>query len=333
MTICVSVVGATTWGLTLAQLFADAGCRVTLLARTATEADTVRRHRTEPRRTTAVHLPDDVAITSEPADALLKAAIAVIAVPSQAMRHNLRHIAGVLPDDCVLVSAAKGLEMGSLLRMSEVIASECPRHLWTCALSGPNLAGEIARGLPATSVVGGPEAAANAVQAALSSSRFRVYTNLDITGVELGGALKNVIALAAGIGDGLGTGDNAKAALITRGLAEITRLGVALGANPLTFAGLSGLGDVVATCASPLSRNRRVGEELGRGRPLAEILDQLGHVAEGVTTTAAAKALAERHGVEMPIVMGMDRVLRGEITPAEGTRLLMERQPRGEFEF
>jgi len=332
MTACVTVVGVTTWGLTLAQLCAHAGCAVTLLARGEDEAERLRHRRTEARRIPAVRLAADVSIVAATDHALSEAEIAILAVPSQTMRANSRRVSETLPRGCVVVSAAKGLETSSLYRMTEVIAEECPRLGQPCALSGPNLAEEIARGLPATSVVAGPEEATRLVQSALSSSRFRIYTSVDITGVELGGALKNVVALAAGICDGLGAGDNAKAALITRGLAEITRLGVALGANPLTFAGLSGLGDVVATCASPLSRNRRVGEELGRGRPLAQILHQLGHIAEGVTTTAAARDLAARHAVDMPIVTAMDQVLRGEITPAEAARLLMERQPRGELD-
>jgi glycerol-3-phosphate dehydrogenase (NAD(P)+) len=253
-------------------------------------------------------------------------------VPAQSLRANAARLAACLPDGSIVVSAAKGIELESGRRMTEVLAETLPGSPALCALSGPNLADEIAHGLPATTVVAGPPEAARRVQRALTSPGFRVYTHDDVTGVELGGALKNVVALAAGIGDGLGYGDNAKAALITRGLAEITRLGVALGANPLTFAGLSGLGDVIATCASPLSRNRRVGEELGRGRALAEILADLHHVAEGVPTTTAACALAERHGVELPIAGGMAAVLSGELTPAEGARRLMQREPRGELD-
>jgi glycerol-3-phosphate dehydrogenase (NAD(P)+) len=196
--------------------------------------------------------------------------------------------------------------------MTEVLTSVLPGCGAYCAVSGQS-GRWIVPGLPATTVVAGPSRACVRAQRALASPRSRLYTHDDIVGVELGGALKNIIALAAGIADGLESGDNAKAALITRGLAEITRLGVALGASPMTFAGLSGLGDVIATCASRLSRNHRVGEELGRGRPLAEILAGLGHVAEGVTTTRAARALAERHGVEMPITTSIDRILRGEI--------------------
>lgn len=329
MTERVCVVGVTAWGLTLAQLFAQAGNLVTLLARDEGEAATVRQHRTEPRRTTAVCLPESVEIT---ADVVRYAdtRIIVLVAPAQRMRENARRLPSHLSPHVIVVSAAKGVELDSGRRMSEVLREELTAETPLCALSGPNLADEIARGLPASAVVAGPHAAATVVQRALGSPRFRVYTSDDVIGVELGGALKNIIALAAGVADGLGSGDNAKAALITRGLAEITRLGVAMGANPLTFAGLSGLGDIIATCASPLSRNRRVGEELARGRPLPDILAHLGHVAEGVPTTEAAHTLASRMGVEMPIVAGMRAVLRGEITAAEGARLLLEREMRAE---
>jgi glycerol-3-phosphate dehydrogenase (NAD(P)+) len=327
----ITVLGVTAWGLTLAQLCAHAGATVCVLARAEDEAELVRVRRTDPRRIAEVRLPPSVRITAAPQEALAGATVLVVAVPSQSVRVNARRVADAVPADCIVASAAKGIEIESGLRMTEVLAQEMPAGLPLCAFSGPNLAGEIARGLPAATVVAGPNASATRVQRALSSSRFRVYVHDDVTGVELGGALKNIIGLAAGICDGLGYGDNAKAGVITRGLAEITRLGVALGANPLTFAGLSGLGDVVATCASPLSRNRHVGEELGRGRALAEVLAALGHVAEGVPTTAAACGLARRLGVEMPITEAMDRLLRGEITPLEGVRLLMEREPRSEL--
>jgi glycerol-3-phosphate dehydrogenase (NAD(P)+) len=328
----VAVVGVTAWGLTLAQLFAHAGSAVSLLARDEAEAETVRHRRTEPRRIAAVHLPPQVSVCAVPEEALNGAEAVVLAVPSQTIRANVERIAAAAPREAALVSAAKGIELSSGLRMTEVIAQVLPEHGPACALSGPNLAEEIARGLPAATVVAGPAGASELVQGALGSPRFRVYTHDDVIGVELGGALKNVIALAAGVSDGMGAGDNAKASLITRGLAEITRLGVALGANPLTFAGLSGLGDVIATCASPLSRNRRVGEELGRGRALADVLAELNHVAEGVATTAAACELADRLGVELPIAAGMNRVLKGEISAVEGARALMEREPRGELD-
>jgi glycerol-3-phosphate dehydrogenase (NAD(P)+) len=276
----ITVVGVTAWGLTLAQLAAHCGGHVRLLARDEDEAGIVRRRRTHPARTTEVCLPATVEPTANVDDALAHAGLVILAVPAQAMRPTLDRIAPSLPHGCVLVSAAKGLEIATGLRMTEVLAAACPGHP-VVALSGPNLAGEIARG--------------------------------------------------AGINDGLGYGDNAKAAFITRGLAEITRLGVALGANPLTFAGLSGLGDLVATCASTLSRNRRVGEELGRGRKLEDVLATLGHVAEGVPTTEAAYRLARRHGVEMPIVEVTHRVLFDGLPAVEAARVLMGREPRAEL--
>jgi glycerol-3-phosphate dehydrogenase (NAD(P)+) len=327
----VCVVGVTAWGLTLADLFARAGSPVTLLTRDAAECDLVRQRRTDPARIAAVHLPAGVAVTEQPAVALAGATVVVLAVPAQRLRANVARVAPHLPPGCAIVSAAKGIEQSSGLRMTELIGLGLPPGGAACALSGPNLAEEIARGLPATCVIAGPPRAAARVQATLNSPRFRVYTHDDVVGVELGGALKNVIALAAGVNDGLGYGENAKAALLTRCLAEMIRLGTALGASPLTFAGLSGLGDLIATCAGSLSRNHRVGFALGRGATLAEALAGLGHVAEGVPTTEAALTLAAQHGVELPITAGMARVLRGEISAAEGARLLLEREPRGEF--
>jgi glycerol-3-phosphate dehydrogenase (NAD(P)+) len=328
----VAMIGVTAWGLTLSHLFADAGSDVTVLARTDAEAARVRRERTDRRRIPDLCLPPSVHVTAHPAAALNPCSIAVFANPAQAMRANAARVAADLPASAVVVSAAKGIELQTGERMTEVLAQSLGGDRSFCALSGPNLAGEIVRGLPATCVVAGPIEAASEVQRALASSRFRVYTHDDIIGVELGGALKNIVALAAGICDGLGYGDNAKAALITRGLAEITRLGVALGANPLTFAGLSGLGDTIATCASPLSRNRRVGEELARGRALSAILADLGHIAEGVTTTTAACQLARNTGVDLPISFGLERVLAGEMSPVDGVRYLMDRLPKRELD-
>jgi glycerol-3-phosphate dehydrogenase (NAD(P)+) len=327
-----AVVGVTAWGLTLTQHLARAGLPVTLLARDEREAAVVAVERTHPARTTSVRLPESVTVSADPA--VLGGARAVIfAVPAQSMRGNVQRLARWLPQGCTIVSAAKGIEVATGLRMSEVITAVCEERAGAVvALSGPNLAEEIARGLPATAVAASASTeAATWVQTCFTTPRFRVYTHDDVIGVELGGALKNIIALGAGINDGLGMGDNAKAAFITRGLAEITRLGVAMGANPLTFSGLSGLGDLVATCASPLSRNRRVGEELGRGRPLAEVLARLGHVAEGVPTTKAARELAHRHNVDMPIVEAMYRVLFEGWPPAEAAQSLMEREPRAEL--
>ena len=235
-----------------------------------------------------------------------------MAVPSQAMRQNIRLVAEHLDEAMLIVSAAKGLEVGSSQRMSQVIAEEIEPRFQSniCVLSGPNLSQEILSDLPAATVVAAAdEAVARKVQKLLTTPNFCIYTNTDVVGVELGGALKNIIALGAGIADGLGYGDNAKAALITRGLTEMTALGVALGANPLTFSGLAGLGDLIATCASPMSRNHYVGVELAKGRSLKEITDSMTGVAEGVSTTLVVWNLAREMGLEMPITETIYRVL------------------------
>jgi glycerol-3-phosphate dehydrogenase (NAD(P)+) len=235
-----------------------------------------------------------------------------MAVPSQTMRENIKLVAGYLSRSVLVVSAAKGLEIGSNKRMSHVITEEIEPSFRSniCVLSGPNLAREVISDLPAVSVVAAwDESIARKVQRLLTTPNFCIYTNTDIVGVELGGALKNIIALGAGIADGLGYGDNAKAALITRGLTEVTALGVALGANPLTFSGLAGLGDLIATCASPLSRNHYVGVELTKGRLLKEITDSMAGVAEGVSTTLVVRNLAQQMELEMPITESIYQVL------------------------
>jgi glycerol-3-phosphate dehydrogenase (NAD(P)+) len=257
-------------------------------------------------------------------------------VPSQTMRANVRLIAPHLAGrERVLVSCAKGLEVGTMLRMTEVLEDELGES-WTgspVALSGPNLAKEIVVGRPATTVVASsdPEAARR-VQECLTGGRFRVYTNPDVVGVELAGALKNIIALAAGMADGMEAGDSSKAAIITRGLAEIARLGVAQGASLFTFAGLAGLGDLIATCASPLSRNRTLGEYLARGKTLDEARALMGgQVAEGVPTTVAARELAARHGVEMPITEQLYQILFEQRPPLIGLNMLLTREPTDEL--
>jgi glycerol-3-phosphate dehydrogenase (NAD(P)+) len=228
------------------------------------------------------------------------------------MRRNIKLVAEHLDESMLIVSAAKGLEIGSRKRMSEVIADEIEPGFQSniCVLSGPNLSDEILRDLPAATVVAaGDEATARRAQKLLTAPNLCVFTNTDVIGVELGGALKNIIALGAGIADGLGYGDNTKAALITRGLTEMTALGVALGANPLTFSGLAGLGDLITTCAGPLSRNHYVGMELAKGRSLEEITDSMTGVAEGVSTTLAVWKLAQQMGLEMPITETIYRIL------------------------
>ena len=262
------------------------------------------------------------------------AGLVVMAVPSDAFRRNLQRVAGAMPSDAVVLSVTKGLELPAGLRMSEVVAEELPNHQAGrfAVLSGPNLAGEVMAGKPTVTVVAAADQAAQQlVQDALMSPSFRIYTSDDVVGVELGGSLKNILALAAGMADGLGVGDNAKAALVTRGLSEIGRLGIAAGAQLLTFAGLAGLGDVMATCSSPLSRNRRVGEELAKGRGLPEILADMGAVAEGVNTTVAALEMADRLGVDMPITRLMSQVLFEGLAAEECIPVLMERPPRAEW--
>lgn len=329
-----AVVGATGWGTTLAIILARRGHPVRLLARTAAEAQALQAARENRALLPGVAFPPDLAILAAPEQALAAARLVIVAVPSRSLRDNARRLCGHLPTGATLLSATKGLEPDTCLRSTEVLAQELPEargHL--AAISGPNLSREIAAGQPAATVVAAAEPArAQEAQRLLSSPLFRVYTSTDVIGVELAGALKNVIALAAGISDGLGFGDNAKAALMTRGLAEIARLGVALGAHPLTFAGLAGLGDLVATCSSPLSRNRSAGQALAQGRPLPEILSGTRQVVEGVPTTAAACTLARRHGVEMPIAEAMRRVLYEGLPPRLAAEALLARAPVSELQ-
>ena len=276
-------------------------------------------------------LPEGLTVTADAAEATADAGLVVVAVPTQHLRGVLERIKAGLPEAPVYVSVVKGVETRTLLRPSEVIASVLgPRRL--AILSGPCLSREVAAGLPATVVVASQDAdAAKQAQQAFAAPHFRVYTNDDVVGVELGGALKNVIAIAAGICDGLELGSNAKAALVTRGLVEMTRLGVALGAKPETFAGLAGLGDLVTTCTSDLSRNHRVGCEIGRGRSLEDILSEMAPMeAEGVETTRSVAALARRQSVEMPITREVYAVLfEGKPAP-DALADLMSRAPKKE---
>lgn len=330
----VTVLGATTWGTTLAVLAARGGSPVRLLCRTPDEAAALRRVGEHTRRLPDVPFPATLSPDHDPASALRGSRLVIVAVPSDRFRENLNRIAPHVPGDAVVLSATKGLELPAGLRMSEVLAQELPVHPPDrfAVLSGPNLAGEVIAGKPAVTVVAAlDEASRSLVQDALMSPAFRIYTSDDVVGVELGGSLKNIIALAAGIADGMDVGDNAKAALVTRGLNEIGRLGIAAGAELLTFAGLAGLGDVMATCSSPLSRNRRVGEELARGRLLPDILADMDAVAEGVNTTVAALEIAERLDVDMPITRLMSQVLFEGLSAAECIPALMERPPRSEW--
>ena len=329
------IVGATSWGCTLALTAVRAGNAATVLCRSEAEAAELRQRRELRRLLSGVALPPEIQFAA-PAD-LPSAAppdIVVWATPSQRLRENARALLPLLPRPVLHASAAKGLEQGTLLRMTEVLAEELASAAVDAplsALSGPNLAREIAQGLPAASVAAAADPDARAqLRDLFNSPSFRVYTNEDVTGVELGGALKNVIAIAVGIAVALRSGDNARAALITRGLAEIARLGVALGASAPTFAGLAGLGDLLATAMSPHSRNRALGERIGAGLTLDAAQAETPHVIEGVETTRAALVLAERAGVPMPVTTLVGRVLFDGLAPQDAAPLLMQRAPQDE---
>ena len=328
-----AVVGTTTWGTTLALQLCRNGVPSSLLARTYDEARRISEDGENRRFLPGIALPSDLTITASTSEALANAEVVVMAVPSQRFRQNLQWIRDTLGSDAIVVSAAKGLEMETGKPMSAVFTDEMPANFARryCVLSGPNLAKEVLAGRPASTVVASNDLeAARKVQRMLMSSRFRVYTNDDVVGVELAGALKNIVAIGSGICDGLGYGDNAKSAFITRGLAEITRLGVKAGATPLTFAGLAGLGDMAATCFSRLSRNRYVGEQLAKGLVLTEVLGSMENVAEGVHTTAAARKLAQKLGVEMPIVEATHQILFQGLELNQAVARLMGRPPRSE---
>jgi glycerol-3-phosphate dehydrogenase (NAD(P)+) len=326
------VIGDGGMGTLCALLLADAGGRVVLWSAFEQNAAAIRRDGQNRRYLPGVPLPEAVTVTCDAADIPRDAAFVVSAVPTAFLREVTARVAPHLPDAPV-VSVTKGIEQGSLRRPSEVLAGVLGPGRDVAVLSGPCIAYEVARRLPATVVVSGSAPLVERVQRAMTRPFFRVYGNRDPLGVELGGALKNVIALAAGICDGLGLGVNAKAALLTRGLAEITRLGVAMGARAETFAGLAGCGDLFTTCVSEQGRNRTAGESIGRGRSLQETLDAMGgKVAEGVGTARSAAALAERVGVEMPITAEVCRVLFEGKRPRDGLADLMARPYRTEEE-
>lgn len=330
----VSVIGAGAWGTTLARHLALSGQQTSLVTRTQHHADAIMRDRQNQTYLPGVDLPEDITVTANLQHAVEGSRVVVVVVPSREVRGVASSLRTFIDPLATVVSCAKGLEAGSLLRLSQVIedaASIDAERI--CALSGPNLSGEIANDMPASAVVASTGShSASIVQSILSHRSFRVYTGSDVVGVEYGGALKNVVAIGAGVADGLGLGHNAKAAFITRGLAEITRIGVAAGANPLTFGGLSGLGDLIATCESPMSRNRSFGERLGRGMTVAEASASEHHVIEGVTTARAAVALAQRTGVQAPIATVVTQVLDGGMDIREAIEALLSRASRPELD-
>ncbi len=314
------------------MVLADAGCEVTLWGRRAAVADAINTTRVNPDYLPGIELPPGVRATTDPAEAARDAELVFLVVPSQTLRRQLGEWAGLLPSDAVLVSLMKGVELGTAKRMSEVIGEVAGAPSDRVAvLTGPNLAREIAERQPAACVIASPdETVAKRVQAACHTAYFRPYTNTDVVGCELGGAVKNVIGLAVGIADGMGLGDNTKASLITRGLAETTRLGLAMGADAHTFAGLAGLGDLVATCSSPLSRNHTFGINLGRGMTLQETLAVTKQVAEGVKSCESVLDLAHRHGVEMPITETVVDIVHEGKSPLVALKELMSRSAKAE---
>jgi glycerol-3-phosphate dehydrogenase (NAD(P)+) len=325
----VAVLGAGSFGTTIAHL-ASRNAPTTLWCRRAETADEVSREHTNARYLPDYRLSPDLRATASLEEAVDGADLIVMGVPSHGFRDVLGRVSDHIRPWVPVVSLAKGLEQGSHLRMTEVIREVLPEHR-AGALTGPNLAKEIMAGYAAASVVAFDDGEiARQVQAVFNSGLFRVYTNDDVAGCELGGALKNVVAIASGMGDGLGVGDNTRAAVITRGLAELTRLGVAMGGREETFFGLTGMGDLIATCASPQSRNRHVGEELGKGRSIDEIIADMNQVAEGVKTTRVVMELGAKHGVELPICKEVYGVLYEGATAMDAYRGLTRRAPGAE---
>lgn len=331
----VAILGAGSWGITLAIMFFEKGFFVKVWEFEKKQAQILREKR-KLRFLPWLDIPRDIEIISNISYALDDVRLVVIALPSHVVRRVAKKMAKVpLPEDIIIVNASKGLEDKTLLRMSQVLSEELPEKLGKriVVLSGPSHAEEVSRKIPTTVVVASMNEKLNQeVQKIFFAPYFRVYTNPDIIGVEMGGALKNIIALAAGIGDGLGLGDNSKAGLITRGLVEITRLGKALGAKPLTFSGLSGMGDLIVTCTSGYSRNRNFGEKIGQGKTLKKALSEIKMVVEGIRTTKAAYQLAKEYKVSMPITEEVYKVIFKNKKPSEAVRDLMLRQAKPELE-
>ena len=325
-----TVIGTGGMGTICAQILAHNGCQVALLARRRDMVEELLYHRENRRHLPGFALSERIHPTDRAASALANAELVISAVPCQHLRATWERLGSLLPAGLPICSVTKGIEELTRARPSQIIDAYVGDNP-IAVLSGPSLAPEIAKCLPATVVVAAAdESVARTIQSSLSTSWFRVYTNSDLVGVEIAGALKNVIALAAGILDGLHAGDNAKAALVTRGLVEITRLGVALGGREVTFSGLAGIGDLVATCISPIGRNRSAGQRLGLGSPVSQVIAETPSVIEGIPTTRAALALAAEHEIEMPITQAVADVLFGGKAPLAAITDLMNRPPKPE---
>ncbi len=329
----VAVLGAGSWGTAIAKLLSDKGLDTRLWARSPEQAAVIEAERRNEKYLPGFELADTLHATSDFREALEGASLVVPVIPTHGLRDVVPDAARHIPKDAYVLSATKGVEQGSLKLVSQIFEELLPAemHPRLTFLGGPSFAKEVAARLPTAVIVAGkhPESTA-AVQSLLTTDRFRAYSTDDVIGVELGGALKNVIAIAAGISDGLGYGHNTRAGLVTRGLAEISRLAIALGAHPLTLAGLGGMGDLVLTCTGDLSRNRRVGMELGRGRKLEDVLGETSMVAEGVRTAKSAHDLAQREGVDMPITREVYSMLYEGKPPADVVATLMGRPLRAE---
>ena len=327
-----AIFGAGSWGTAFGMVLTDAGTSAMLCARRPEVAEAVNARHQNPWYQPGIPLPQGLRATTDRSEALDGADIVVLAIPAQTLRENLAQLTPLLPPDALLVSLIKGVELGTTKRMSEVICevADVPESR-VAVVTGPNLAREIAERQPSASVVACSDLAnAELLQAACQTSYFRPYTNTDVVGCELAGAVKNVIAVAVGIADGMGLGDNSKASLITRGLAETARLGMALGADPMTFAGLAGLGDLVATCSSSLSRNHSVGERLGRGMSVEEALAATTTTAEGVVSSKSILELAHKHDIEVPITEVVVAVLYESLQPRDAVARLMNRSAKPE---
>lgn len=330
----VSVMGAGSWGTAFALVLADAGNDVMMWGRRTELCDAISSTHENPDYLPGIALPEAIRASHDPAEVLSGTDVVVLAVPSQQLRSNLGEWGDLIPASAPMVSLMKGIELGTHQRMSEVIAELTgagPDRI--AVVTGPNLAKEIARREPAASVVAcQDQTVAEQLQKLTHTNSFRPYTIPDVVGAELGGAVKNVIALAVGVAVGLGFGDNSKASVITRGLAETARLGMAMGADPMTFLGLAGMGDLVATCSSPLSRNRTFGEKLGQGLTVDEVAGATRQVAEGVKSCQSVSELARMHGVDMPITTHVAALIAGELEPLELVTGLISRDAKAESE-
>ena len=326
----ITVLGAGSWALGISILLNDNGHNVTVWSALPEEIRLLSENHENPKYLPGIKIPEDIQLTENLCDAVSKAEVLVLAVASKFTRETAKKLKGLIPDGTVILNVAKGIESGSLRTLSEIIKEELPGAK-VCVLSGPSHAEEVARHMPTlVTIAGEEEETAKKLQKIFSSPVFRVYTSTDCLGIEIGGALKNVIALAAGMGDGLGYGDNVKAALITRGIHEISRLAIKMGANAETLYGLSGMGDLIVTCDSMHSRNRRAGILIGQGKTMEEAISEVNMVVEGIVSAKAAADLAEKYHVEMPIITQVNKVLFEGLNPREAVDLLMMRDLKAE---